>query len=523
MTPSPALAPFTMSPATVRERTREFFFSEQAPYGLALMRILLPISLAGNLIRRWPWVRDMFSSDGAAAPLADNFGFPDMLPMVPGSMAVALFTLMMFCFVTTSIGLFTRLSMIVSATLYWYFAMMDSVSTITKYSVILSHIFLILSLSHCGAVWSVDAWLARRKGIAEPFGMGTAPRFPIWPARLIQLFIGVVYLGAAVTKLHTPIFFSGDQLMYWMMTHMMAHAPLGDLLSQYPLLLSVFSYVTIVWEVAFIFCVWFPMLRLPMLVIGAVFHMMTAITLGLLVFPMVMISAYFSFLTEEDVQWWAAKLRRLSRRVAWIGVAMQRARAGLNGLQTWNPLSGRQRLVAGAYATAAAVVVMTGVEIEYRNDLYGQRRPEGRYQLQPMDPAAAEQMVAGDKPLREKDKLHALDLGTWMAGDHLIDRRRSFAHGDQIIVQASVNPPRDDIWLDCQLVDADGHVVTKVGQIMPREIFRTHFTFFMNDGLRPGDYAIVLKSAGVEVARRKFQLSGNAVVDEMRPAAVSAN
>jgi hypothetical protein len=523
MTQSPALAPFTMSPSTLRERTREFFFAEEAPYGLALMRILLPISLAGNLIRRWPWVRDMFSADGAAAPLADNFGYPDMLPLLPGSVAVALFTLMMLCFVTASMGLFTRLSIVISATLYWYFAMVDSVSTITKYTVILTHLFLILSLSGCGSVWSVDAWMARRRGAREPFGIGTAPRFPIWPARLVQLFLGVVYLGAAVTKLHTPIFFSGDQLMYWMMTHMMSYAPLGDLLSQYPLLLSVFSYVTIVWEIAFIFCVWFPMLRLPMLIIGATFHVMTAVTLGLLVFPMVMISAYFAFMTEADVQWCAARLRRLSRRVPSLGMLMRRVNSGMARLMLINPLAGRQRVVAGVFATLAAVVVMAGVEIEYRNDLYGQRRPEGRYQLQPMDTTLAESMVSDDKPLREKDKLHALDLGTWMAGDHLVDRRRTFSQGERIIVQASVNPPRDDLWLDCQLVDSDGHVVTKVGQIMPREIFRTHFTFFMNIGLQPGDYAIVLKSAGTEVARRKFQLTGTPIGAGMQPAAVSAN
>lgn len=523
MTQTSVHAPFTLSPATWRERTHEFFFAEEVPYGLAVMRMLLPLSLAGNLIRRWPWVRDMFSADGAPAPLADNFGYPDMLPLFPGSVAVALFTLMMVCFVMSSIGLFTRLSIVVSAVLYWYFAMVDSVSTITKYSVILTHLFLLLSLSQCGSVWSVDAWLSRRRGVAEPFGVGAGERFPIWPARLVQLFLGVVYLGAAMTKLHTPIFFSGDQLMYWMMTHMMSHAPLGDLLSQYPLLLSVFSYITIVWEVAFIFCVWFPMLRVPMLAIGAIFHVMTAVTLGLLVFPMVMISAYFAFLTESDVQWWGAQFRRASRRVAWLGGVTRRVNAAVARLALVNPLSGKWKVAAGAYATVLATLVMAGVELEYRMDLYGQHRPEGRYQLQPMDATVAEAMIAGDEPLREKDKLHALDLGTMMAGDHLVDRRRQFKHGDRIIVQASVNPPRDDIWLDCQLVDGDGHTVTKVGQIMPREIFRTHFTFFMNNGLQPGEYAVVLKSAGVEVARRKFQLMGQAAGGEMRAAAVSAN
>ncbi|GIT28627.1 MAG: hypothetical protein Ct9H300mP1_06730 [Planctomycetaceae bacterium] len=42
--------------------------------------------------------------------------------------------------------------------------------------------------------------------------------FPAWPRRLMQLLIGLIYLGAAITKIHTPTFFSGDQLRFWLMT-----------------------------------------------------------------------------------------------------------------------------------------------------------------------------------------------------------------------------------------------------------------------------------------------------------------
>ena len=97
--------------------------------------------------------------------------------------------------VTTSIGWWTRFSVIGCLVLYTYLNMLDCLSTFTKYSVIASHMLLLLSFSKCGAVWSVDAWLARRRQPAqiEP------PRFPAWPRRLMQLLIGFVYLVAAIT------------------------------------------------------------------------------------------------------------------------------------------------------------------------------------------------------------------------------------------------------------------------------------------------------------------------------------
>jgi hypothetical protein len=335
------------------------------------------------------------------------------------------------------------------------------------------------------------------------------PRCPVWAARLVQLFIGIVYIGAAFTKMHTPVFFSGDQLMYWMMTHLLSPSLLGDLFSQHPVLLAVFAYITIVWEVAFVFCVWLPMLRLPFLFVGAAFHFMTALTLGLLVFPVVMIGSYFAFMTESDWQWLAARGRRLSRRFdAWT-----RRRATLSRRSAWwfegrsNPVPTAR--VACAYAAGLSLVALAGVVIEDRRDLYGMRRPEGRYALKAMDPALAQKMLAPEIPLAERDKVLALDAGTFSIGEHLVDRRRVFRHGEQVTVQASLNPPREDLWLDCHLVDANGSTVTRVGQIAPRELMRSTFLFEMGAGLEPGKYEFLLKSSGIEVTRLPFTLVGS--------------
>lgn len=61
-----------------------------------------------------------------------------------------------------------------------------------------------------------------------------------------------------------------------------------------------FSWITIVFELAFVSLIWFRKFRLPLLVIGVMFHFVIAFTLTLYDFSLVMIASYFIFLTDED-------------------------------------------------------------------------------------------------------------------------------------------------------------------------------------------------------------------------------
>jgi hypothetical protein len=270
----------------------EWFFAEQRPYGMALMRIVLPLVLLIDTCFRHPWAREFYSTDGAPSPLDVNFQRPGMVFIPGGTLAVALHALLIASLVTSSLGWFTRVSLCLATVLYTWFGLLDALSTLTKYTVIASHLLLLLTLSNCGAMWSLDAWRKRGSralgvdGAGVDGGEDTQIQAAIWPARLVQCLVAVVYLGAAITKMHTPAFFNGDQLMYWTMTYVNNVHPLGDWLSQHPLVLSVFGYVTIVWEISFLFVVFHPgrsqrlWYKWAAIAIGAFFHFMTMFTLG---------------------------------------------------------------------------------------------------------------------------------------------------------------------------------------------------------------------------------------------------
>ncbi len=477
-----------------------FFYAPEMPYGMALVRITLPLVMMSMILPRWPFAREIFSSDGATAPLAIGYGYVNLLPEFSGAVAVALFSLLTVSLFTISLGLCTRASLIVCVVLYTYFCNLDAVSTMTKYSVITTHVLLLLACSNCGRLWSIDAWLSKAAATDPNFAIG-----PAWPRRCMQLLIGFVYFGAAITKMNTPTFLTGDQLQFWMLTHINFRHPLGEVFALYPVLLKGMAYVTIVWEVTFIFLVWRGFWRPWVLAIGVIFHFLTVLTLGLMIFPMCCFSCYLAFADEQDVagirEWWQGRLAKSSRLMtAWTRILATLPAYG----------SGARWQTASWFATGglAIAALYGGMGIEYLMDPYGIRRPEGKYTLKEADPLIVQQIFTPRKQLRTVDKFFAIDTGTILVGDLLANRRRTFRHGETIIAQCNLTPPHEDMWIECKILDADNRLVDRVGNIAIREQFRSNFVYPVSETMAAGEYTLIFENGGHEVLRRKISIVG---------------
>ena len=500
--------------SSIAARIRRFFYGRETPYGLALARMLLPLPMMMTMLHRWPWARELFSTDGATAPLWVSYGHPNALPEFSGTIAVILVTVLIIALGTLAIGWCTRASAVICFTLYTYLTCLDAVSTMTKYSVIASHMFLLLAISHCGAVWSVDAWLRKRRSGKRdlPIPGNATKQFPAWPRRLMQLMIGFVYFGAAITKMHTPAYFSSDQLAAWFLTNVNNANPVGEYLTLFPALLVVFAYIAVVWEVLFLFLAWRGMGRLCMLTLGVSFHVMTTLTLGLYIFPVVCIAAYFAFLNEDDVRTIALLGRRIKRR--FTGVVRRKSRAQNESTSSWIDRCPIPAPVG--FVLLLGISSMIAVEAEYQMDPYGQRRAEGPYELKELDSAFVEQrMLAGPTTIRPKDMVWGLKAGTVVIGGHIANPRRTFAHGEKMLVQFNVNPPHKDIWVECSLCDADENVILSQHQPIARETRRPSFPFAITGALEPGEYLLVVKAQNVKVIRHQVRIvastnSGNA-------------
>lgn len=486
--------------ATIFSSVREFFFAEQAPYGIALVRMFLPAVALVPMIRRFGRVRELFSSDGAPQQLFELFGQGQPLPVLPPSFAVALYGIMIFVLVCGVFGFKTRLAFLIGGPLYAYFNLLDAVGTMTKYSVIASHIFLILAVSECHLVWSVDAVLLRwKKGRAAS---AIPPRVPVWPARLIQILFCFVYFGAAITKIQTQAFFSGEQMRYWMVSNWNYANPIGEFMATSTPLLLLSGYITVVWEITFPLLVWRSAGRYVALGVGAIFHFMTWVALGLWIFPLICLSGYLAFLMESDIVAIRRFVHRLRLPTSLLGLPRFAIARAIDMCPAAMPAS----MVWLALVTLAAI---GAAEADYRIDVYGIRANNGMMPLKTIQRDVALAMVNNSRPLREKDKFYSFDIGSMLVGGQLANRSREYGYGDTIIAQCNINPPHEDLWVECAIEDSGQRIVDTSGQFVTRDALWANFSYQTGSKLSPGDYWMVLKSAGKEISRRPFKLSGD--------------
>ena len=110
--------------------------------------------------------------------------------------------------------------------------------------------------------------------------------------------------------------------------------------------------------------------------------------------------------------------------------------------------------------------------------------------------------------MREQDKFFNFDIGTFTIGEQLANRASDYQYGETILAQCNLNPPHEDLWVECLIVDEQDRTIEQFGQFVTREMMRANFFYRLGNKLIPGDYAVVLKSANQEISRRAFSLSG---------------
>ena len=161
------------------------------------------------------------------------------------------------------------------------------------------------------------------------------------------------------------------------------------------------------------------------------------------------------------------------------------------------------------FVAVALGSVALGIEAERRLDPYGKNRPEGPYTLQELSEEEVSKLFAESEPLRDFDKVFSFEIGTLEMGGKLWNRQREYRPGERILCEVGLNPPHEDIWMECALMDSEGRTVVRPGETSLRENLRTFFTFNLGTNLAPGDYAVVLFIRGEEVIRRSLKVIGD--------------
>ena len=147
-----------------------------------------------------------------------------------------------------------------------------------------------LMLSPCANCWSVDAYLQKKPQHVK-----------VWPLRLIQFQIALIYFISGWVKFHSQAWEDGNVIQY-ILIHPEYSRWNGWLLIDYPFIKTVLAGLAWFirdWELVF------PLLLLNLytrrlsLIIGLLFHLGLLLTMHLRWFPVIMLSLYPALLSNS--------------------------------------------------------------------------------------------------------------------------------------------------------------------------------------------------------------------------------
>lgn len=164
------------------------------------------------------------------------------------------------------------------------------------------HLFILVvglcALMPIGRVWSVQSWLAKRRGSLQPLQT-------MWSQRLLALQVSYIYLYAFGVKFRASGWHDGSAIYHTFASPGLVEWPM-EIKSK--LVLLALSWFTIATEMLFPILIWNRALRPYCLVVGILFHAGIEITMRIPVFSTVMMITYASFLTDEEVKLFFRKI-----------------------------------------------------------------------------------------------------------------------------------------------------------------------------------------------------------------------
>lgn len=154
-----------------------------------------------------------------------------------------------------------------------------------------------LLLSPCGNAVSIDARLHHRRQQVE-----------IWPLRLIQIQLALVYFISGWVKFHSPEWLNGTILQTVLIHPEYSRWNFNSLMNQpyFLKILHVTSFIILWWEILFPALILFRMTRIVAIAIGLIFHGGLLIFMHLRLFSVIMLILYIVWIPIHFFQGTAA-------------------------------------------------------------------------------------------------------------------------------------------------------------------------------------------------------------------------
>jgi hypothetical protein len=293
--------------APLIEAWDRFWFTPSQPHTLAMIRILAGamlfythFALTFDLLAflgQDAWINRNTAlllnqgPDGGAWIWSHLYYFDSPAALWTAHLA-ALLVLAMF-----TAGLFTRVTGVLSfvITLSYCHRLTGALFGLDQINLFLA---MYLMLAPCGSVWSLDRWLARRRGISDPPPASTGVTVA---TRLLQLHLCVMYLFGGIDKAKGEFWWDGSAVWYAIANLEYQSLNLTWLVRQ-PWLIALLTHLTLFWETFYPVLIWPKLTRPIFLAMAFAVHGGIALALGMKTFGLAMIIANLAFMSPELVE-----------------------------------------------------------------------------------------------------------------------------------------------------------------------------------------------------------------------------
>lgn len=271
---------------------RTFWFSTEPGYTLGIIRIAF-----GVLAFLWSLeigmdLYDKFSVNGIV-PQPPTYEFlwgvfyrwPGDTALLAGWIVLMVASLVMIVGWHTKLATFLVFVMIMSFERRnpWIFNSGDGLIRILS---------LYLALSPCGAALSLDQ--RRRFG-----SFWSAQDIKVWPLRLMQVQISIIYITTVIAKLHGDTWQNGSAVSYTLRLDDMLLLPSPAWMSTSPLIGNAMTWGTLLVEFSVGVLVWNKRWRTKVLIAGVVLHLTILLTMVVGFFSLAIFVLYLSFVPWE--------------------------------------------------------------------------------------------------------------------------------------------------------------------------------------------------------------------------------
>jgi predicted DCC family thiol-disulfide oxidoreductase YuxK len=315
--------------AMVRRDWRRFWFEYVSPTPMALVRILMGLLVLMCNYQLWPDRFAWFSDHGVmttdvAMQYAHNTAWPphlvQLLNNAPDWWITTFFILLSLAAVSMSLGFCTRTSLFLVWCGLYSINARDLINNNTGYDAMIRCAVVYLFLANSGGACSIDRLIRIWRGKESP---GLAPLMSIWPQRLLQIQVSVVYIGTFCSKATGDLWQNGTAAYFPYMVPDLHKFTLPLIDGNHMWAINVMTYGAEFLEFSLATLLWSRRLRPYVMFGGVLLHGGIEASINIPIFSEAMVSSYLAFFRQEDMsnftKWFAARFHVTNLRVVYDG------------------------------------------------------------------------------------------------------------------------------------------------------------------------------------------------------------